>query len=258
MQRLRLFSRPLVVLFTLLSLILCPITSGKLIPSNNVLAGDLRQIDFTPHIFPLALTQTVESIGIDPNLRTTPIPHPTFGPGQYFEDDDPYSPQFDDDLIVGNKKYGYARFEENPDLYAVWITNEDGTHYLIVEKDSEVLTGGTDPNSGFFTLIMRIEEKYEQIQTAVDQRDAHYTTEKNYRWGEVVTTVIWSACVIFTEGLCLPLVGVFGGLFGLSMNKENDAKIQETIIDGHQREVANIQSKLRGKFKIGQVIYDQP
>ena len=259
MQSLKPISRSFLIPLTILSLILCPLTSGKFLPSNNALAGDQPQIEFTPHITPLALTQTAESIEIDPNLRTTPAPSPTFGPGQYFEEDDPNSPQFDDDLIVGNRKFGYAQLTDNPDLYAVWITDENGMkHYLIVDKDSEVLTGGTDPGSGFFILVNNREEKFNLILVAVDKKVKHQETGDKFAGGIVVSAAVWGLCMIATGGLCLPFGGVFGGFIGLTLNKDNDAGIQDTIIDGYQREVANIERRLRGKFKIGQIIYNQP
>jgi hypothetical protein len=71
-------------------------------------------------------------------------------------------------------------------------------------------------------------------------------------------TIAWGACYFITEGLCLPLVGVFGGFVGLKNNKNNDAKIQDTIIEGLRRDVEDIQSDLKGKFRIGQAIYGQP
>jgi hypothetical protein len=127
-----------------------------------------------------------------------------------------------------------------------------------VEKDCEVLTGGTNPNNGFFTLIDQMEDNYSQILMAVDQRDAYHNTSRNFKWGEVLTGIGWGFCVILTEGLCLPLVGVFGGFVGLSINKDDDARIQETIIVGLQREIEGIEKDLRGRFKIGQAIYRQP
>jgi hypothetical protein len=259
MQRLRWFPRPLIILITLLSLILCPLTSGKIISSNNASAEPLNQIDFTPDITPLALTQTAESIQIDPNLRSTPMPTPTYGPGQYFEGDDPNRPELNKDLIIGDNDFGYARLTENPDLYAVWITDESGIkQYLIVDKKSEVLTGGTDPDSGFFTLIRKRDEKFNLILTAADQRNEHKNTGDSFAGGIVVTGFIWGACILATGGLCLPFGGVFGGFIGLTFNEDSDARIQQTIIDGYQREVAQIESDLRGQFTIGRIIHEQP
>jgi hypothetical protein len=248
----------LLILLTIISIILCPLTSDRLFIPNDAMARNLRQVEFTPHISPLALTQTAEAIIIDPNLKTTPVPAPTLGPGQYFEADDPNRPQIDDNMIKGDQKFGYAQLLENPDLYAVWITDSDGTHYLIVDKGSEVLTGGTDPNSGFFTLIRQRDEKFNLILTAVDQRNEHKSTGDLFAGGTVVTGVIWGACIIATGGLCLPFGGVFGGFIGLTFNKDSDARIQQTIIDGYQREVAQIESDLRGKFTIGKIIHGQP
>jgi hypothetical protein len=240
-------------------LILCPLTSGKLIPSNHASAESLNQIDFTPDIPPLALTQTAESIQIDPNLRTTPMPTPTYGPGQYFEEDDPNRPKLDEPLIVGDDRFGYAQLTENPDLYAVWITDENGVkQYLIVYKDSEVLTGGTNPSKGFFKLVENREEKFNLITIAIEQREKHIGTGDIFLGGVVGTGLAWGICIFITGGWCLPAGGVLGGFLGLTVSKDNDARIQETIIDGYIRDVTRIEDDLRGKFIIGQIIYNQP
>ncbi|OGO15079.1 MAG: hypothetical protein A2Z14_05370 [Chloroflexi bacterium RBG_16_48_8] len=63
-------------------------------------------------------------------------PHPTLGPWQYFDENDMNRPEVD--LIEeGNDLFGYGPISGSDNLYAV--TDEVGTHYLIVHKDSELL-----------------------------------------------------------------------------------------------------------------------
>lgn len=258
MQRLKPIPRLFLIPLTILSLVLCPLTSIKFLPSNNALAGDQLQIEFTPHITPLALTQTAESIGFDPNLRTTPSPSPTLGPGQYFEEVDKNKPELDSDTIVGDMRFGFAQLIDNPNLYAVWITDADGTHYLIVESKNEVLTGGSDPKRGFIYLADRRETLQDQILRTYDQMTKHYNTANNFRLGSGSGAIVWALCVWFTGGWCLPALGIAGAFYGLSENKDNDAEIQQILIEGYRDEFFNCEKFMRGKFKVGQAIYDQP
>lgn len=137
------------------------------------------------------------------------------------------------------------------------MSDSEGTHYLIVPHDSEVLTGGTNPDGGFFHLAARRETLLAQVVDAFDQRTAHHETANDFRWGTFIAAVAWGACVIITEGLCLALGGAGAGFFGLSMNKDNDAEIQEILIEGKRTELDTLEGRMRGKFEIGQVIYGQ-
>ena len=258
MQRLRPISRSFIISLTILSLILCPLTSGKFLPSNHALAGDQPQIEFTPHITPLTLTQTAESIGIDPILRTTPAPSPTLGPGQYFEEDDLNKPELDPDTIVGDRKFGFAQIIDNPGLYAVWITDADGTHYLIVENTSEVLTGETDPKRGFFYLADRRKTLKDNILRTYDQMTKHRDTANNFRLGSGGGAFAWALCAWITGGWCLSALGIAGAFYGLAENKDNDVEIQQILLKGYRDEFTDCERLMRGKFKIGQTIYDQP
>jgi len=188
----------------------------------------------------------------------TPAAQPTFGPGQYFEEDDPNKPDFDRDTIQGNHEFGYAQLTENPEFFAVWVTDEDGTHYLIVDMDCQIMTGGPDPNSGFFNIIRNIDSKYTDIQQAERHKDTHENSASSFRWGETIAAIAWGGCVVLTEGLCLPLVGIFGGLAGLSLNKDNDAQIEEDNIEIYRQEIEDFQNDLNGLFVIGQAIYGNP
>jgi len=146
-----------VILFTIATFLLCPFGIARISHEDSVEAGALAQVEFTPNIAPLELTQTAESA----LLHTVPTPaaQPTYAPGQIYEEDDPNRPIPEQSLIEGNQKFGYAQLVENPDLYVVWITDENGAHYLIVDKDSQVLTGGSNPDSGFFKIISSIEDR---------------------------------------------------------------------------------------------------
>ena len=93
---------------------------------------------------------------------------------------------------------------------------------------------------------------------AVDQREAHKNTSRAFQVGEVLAAIAWGGCVFLTEGLCLPLVGVFSGLVGISLNKDNDVAVQQATIEGYRREIEGYQSDLQGLFIIGQAIHGQP
>jgi len=159
--------------------------------------------------------------------------------------------------MIGDYRFGFAQLIENPNLYAVWMTDSEGTHYLIVPHDSEVLTGGTDPTGGFFILVDRREKLHNDIQTANEEKRSHSSTANGFRIGTGLGAVGWAACAIFTGGWCVPVIGIAVALFGISENKDNDAEIQQNQIDGYRRELDYIEGRMRGKFKIGQVLYDE-
>lgn len=254
MKQRSLLSRTFFILLTTITVI---ITSARIAPLNPAAASSERQVEFTPHITPLSLTQTAESLEIGPLLAATAVPIPTLGPGQVFERDDPNRPRLDPDTIIGYQGFGFAQLTENSKLYAVWITDGEGTHYLIVPHDSEVLTGGTNPDGGFFHLAPLLEPLFDQIKTAGDDRKEHHETANNFRVSTLVVGIVWGICVIATEGLCLALGGFGGGLFGGSMLKDNDAAIQQNAIDSLNRQLEDVERRMRGKFKIGQVLYGQ-
>lgn len=248
---------PIIVIFVIITVILCPLSSVPIISPDNAAAEGQNQVEFTPEITPLSLTQTAEYLELGTVAAPTAGPTPALGPGQTFEKDDPHRPRLDPENIHGDPRYGYAQLTEDPDLYAVWITNAEGTHYLIVPHDSQVLTGGTDPGGGFFFLVSRQETLQGQIMTATGARNEYYKTGNKLRVGTGVVALAWAACAIFTDGLCLALGGLGGGFFGLSIVKDNDAAIQENLIEVHRTELENIQRNLRGKFTIGQVLYGE-
>jgi hypothetical protein len=180
------------------------------------------------------------------------------GPGQYYEEEDINKPELDPDTVVGDIKFGFAELTDNPGLYLVWITDADGIHYLIVESTSEVLTGGTDPKRGFFYLADRRDILQDQIISAYDQMTAHNDTANTFRLGAGGGAVGWAFCVWITGGWCLPALAIVGTFIGLSENKDNDAEIQQILIEGYREEIADCERYMKGKFKIGQSIYDQP
>ena len=73
---------------------------------------------------------------------SVPTPIPTLGPGQYFEEEN----KPDVSLIEGgDEQFGYGPLKDNPSLYAMWMTDEDGTHYFVVPKGDDSLLGDKDP-----------------------------------------------------------------------------------------------------------------
>ena len=246
-KRKALSSAGLIVVIAI-SLFVCPLaTAGSLGGQDVAAQAQLAQISFEPQLTPLGIEATPEA--------STPA---ILQPGQYFEENDSNRPEVDADTLVGDALFGYAQLVGDPSLTAVWITDSEGTHYLIVDSASDVLTGGGDPNNGFFQLANHRDQIHSQILVALDNRDAHHETADTFRWGTLAAAIGWAACAILTGGLCLPVVAIGAGALWYTENKDNDAQVQQNLIEGYQRDLADDERLMRGRFKIGQSLYGQP
>ncbi|MFQ5922583.1 MAG: hypothetical protein ACE5M4_07035, partial [Anaerolineales bacterium] len=182
---------------------------------------------------------------------STPIP--TIGPGSRFEQGDPYLKTIDPDGIVGDSRYGYYVLPEDPDSVLIWTTDETGTHYLVVREDSEVLTGGSDPENGIYRLVQRREELKTANANARLDRDTHKETAGFLRGGTVLAWGAAIGCVIASAGACvLGLLGIGAAAFAASLAQDDDAGEQHNAITINNEQIADIEGQMRFQQKIGQ------
>jgi len=176
------------------SLFVCMVTGGASARAPG------RQIEFTPH---------VTDVGATPIPGAEAIPTP--GPGQYFEEDDPNRPEVLRE--AGDAFFGYGPLASNPDLYAVWVTDGSGTHYYMVEKDSDLIWGDADPlggrrDNGLEDLIATRSSLLAQVSELVGLRGSRENTSRNLFWTGIGGLVLTGVCVAATLGAC----GIFAGL----------------------------------------------
>jgi len=231
------------------AIIACPLSATAYLAPTSALAQ--RQIGTVPPVSPNIPTPIGETGPI-------PTPLPTLEPGQYFESDDPNKPPVDPDSIVGDLKFGYGRSEDNPDLYVVWMTDQNGTHYLTVHKDSEILSGGSDPAGGFIDLV----RERERIRADIDLAVANQATERRARdrfaGGAFGAAAIGLACVAITAGTCLAFVGVAAAAVWLSLSKDTETELIQNQIDRDQKDLSQIEGNLRFGFRVGQTTEAEP
>jgi hypothetical protein len=105
-------------------------------------------------------------------LTPVPTPLPTLGPGQYFAEGDEY-PRLG--ISYGNDLFGWGYILEDTSLALVWMTDGDGTHYLIVEATNEWLLGTIDEETdvrgenGFDDFITQMEERIDEFYDDVGE-----------------------------------------------------------------------------------------
>jgi hypothetical protein len=214
-------------------------------------------VSFVPSIAPLEITQTVEGPGLG---AVTPVP--TLGPGQYFEEDDPNRP----DIAYregGDAQYGYGPLAVDPNLYAMWVSDRNGTHYYIVHRDSEVLRGGIDPEggrypNGFDDLIEERRGILNAIQERVTARDSNDETSESLLLGSLLFLGGAGVCVAFTLGACGVFVGVAGAFLVPSFMTQGDARQAESERQDLVVRLADVQGRLTGRFALGGAALPNP
>ena len=179
-----------------------------------------------------------------------PTPLPTIGPGSTFEQGDTNNPgvRF---IEKGDTAFGYGPLKGSDELYAVWTTDRDGTHYIVVHKDSVLLRGGIDPatNSryanGFDELIRLREEAQKLLDAEVAQIDPHNDTANNiFNIGAAVATVGAVVCILVTFGACAPIVGIGAALIVGGFASQSVARAHGAAARVHADSVESIEGEL--------------
>jgi hypothetical protein len=191
-------------------------------------------------------------------VEPLPTAIPTLFAGQYFEEGDLGRPKVDEDAMEGDLQFGFQRLTENPDLYMVWMTDADGTHYMILRADSDVITGGNDPESGFLFLVRQRERVQDDILTTIDNRDTYRRSARNFRWGTVGALVVAGILTFVAPPAALVFVGIAGGAFWASRAQDTNAEVQQNILEALQRQARDFEGDLRQGFRIGQAMESIP
>jgi hypothetical protein len=249
-QQMKSTPRNLLIVSIVLSLFLCPLANRGVSRLSVVEAGVLSFRTLSP------MTATFDApIGTQPPALA---PFPTLGPGQYFDEKDVNQPQVY--LIEeGDEFFGYGPVSGNDDLYAVWITDESGTHYLIVHKDSELLRGDIDPvtdkriGNGFDQMM----DPWVQISEDIESKLGDINEQQESRMSSHGTALGIAGfggliCVVVTGGACLVTVGLAAlaswgkGVFHNGQRRAEIARLEEL-----QNNLIDEETRIVGKFEIG-------
>lgn len=234
-----------VLLFSALCLLVFQLANSILLGSKVALAQD----EF-PTLAPNVVTFT-------PAVEDgTPVPAAIseIVPGTRFEEGDPYLKSIDEEGIIGDKSYGYYEIPENPDAVLIWTTDGTGTHYLVVEKGSDILTGGDDPENGFYRLVQRREELEKANETARLNRDTHKETAGFMRGGSIVAFGAAIGCVVTGVIPCVVgLIGIGAAAFVASLVQDDDKGEEQNTITTNNEEIATIEGQMRFRQRTGQI-----
>ena len=189
---------------------------------------------------------------------SVPTPIPTLGPGQYFEEEN----KPDVSLIEGgDEQFGYGPLNDNPSLYAMWVTDEDGTHYFVVPKGDDSLLGDKDPltdqrlKNGFNQFIEDRDKTVTDMRSKRDDIHAHQRSrEITFYTVSAIVGFVAGFCIVVTLGVCGAAVAIGApiaikvGSEGFVDNAERESDIDRlsTLEDSLVKEEA----RLQGKFEV--------
>jgi hypothetical protein len=240
------FRMALIILIAV-SVVVCPFLLGARELRYASHAGNERQITFTPHVVPLELTQTAEGL-----LLGIVIPVPTLGPGQYFEEDDPNRPDPKKVLITsfGDDFFGYGRIRDTNNLYLVWVSDRDGTHYLIIDGNAP---GFMDParTDEFSDLIADMSSKQQAVLEKMAELQRERAAGRDYFFYSMLSGTIGLGCLISGQLQCSVPAGIaFFSFLGLGRTRNNDANAIDAELDSLMVSLGRINENLRGTFEI--------
>jgi hypothetical protein len=147
-------ARLCLIVLMLLGLVAIPIATAALSPSTSVYA----QIEFTPNVATLDVTVSPQPATIGPLV---------WAPGMQFDCPVGMPERCRPDLVnmYGDDLFGWGELLGEPGLVLVWITDETGTHHLVVSADDPQFAGLAGGGS-FADLI---EDRDEQIRYIQDR-----------------------------------------------------------------------------------------
>ena len=208
-----------------------------------------QPIDFTPNVKQLELT----SIAVTAIAQGFVAPAPTLGPGQLYEEQNRPEVSLTEG---GNDEFGYGPSKENPDVYVVWMTDENGTHYFTVGSESDELRGTLDKATntrsanGYVHLIAERQVKLEDISDAQNEANTHQSLRMTSHYGALGLAFLGGVvCGIVTGGACFVAFGVAAGtawVAGVVQNGEKAAA--QDNVSRLEGQLQTIDTRLQGKF----------
>jgi hypothetical protein len=229
------------VVLVAISLFVCPLAAG-----GFGLGGANAQIAFTPNVSNLVLTQTVEGVSIGAFAWEAGM---TFDCPRGEPESCLLDPSTEVVSIVGDEEFGYGEIRDSGGLYAVWVTDERGTHYLVVDGSDPQLTA--DRADHFASLVSDRAED----QAAIDERMAEIDGERGLRYGldvgSLATILVGAgACTFITVGGCiLPFAAGALTLVGNAMAHASAQASLEATLPALQEELAQTERNLIGRFE---------
>jgi len=185
-----------------------------------------------------------------------PTPIPTLGPGSYFEEGDMRVP-VPSFIEAGDENNGYGPLAGEPGMYLIWVTDEKGKRYLVVEEDSEIFLGRIDEatgeriENGFDDYIQKWIEKRKEL----DLKQVEVNGHQRKRYGSHTVSVGIAlvggiACSIITAGACLIAFGTAAlASWGTGVYANGERATAQEELDLMQSDLDDFYNKVLGKFE---------
>lgn len=229
-----------------ISVIACPLGFASYVSVDSAHAfGQFGTIPPETREFEEAMRATDEA----------PTKIPTVGPGSSFDEGDPNKPavQYTEE---GDADFGYGPLVGDDELYAVWTTDENGTHYVVVHKDSALLrgsedtaTGGRHPN-GFDELVKQREATKQKFVQEVTQAETRVdTSNRSFSIGLGVALVGSAVCIFVSFGACAPLVAIGGGFLLSAYNGQDTASTHLAAATDHAEVIETLDGRLNERLE---------
>ena len=199
-------------------------------------------------------------VPVDPDFEdpidediAVPIPIPTIGPGSAFDQDDPNRPRVKE-IEEGDEQFGYGPMAGSDELYVVWTTDNTGTHYLVVQKDSDYLRGTRDSatggryENGFDNLIKQreVEKLIRDEEIAIrDSRES--TADVALGIGVVVAVGGGVACIVATLGFCGAIIGLGGAFLVGAFASQSTALDHNASAKVHSNAIREMERRLNSR-----------
>ena len=184
------------------SLLLGPLLGNALVLSPGISFAHL-QVTIAPPAaeFPTPFGDVVPT--------ATPIP--TLGPGQSFEQDSFNRPE----TITqqGDDQFGYGRIQGSTSSLLIWFTDEAGTHYLVVDENSEAQKTIVEE---FKQAIGDRETKGTEIEIKDLEIEKATRTGRRNETFTIGLAVAGGICGLLTGGICIPFALAAVAAYGLS------------------------------------------
>jgi len=217
------------------SIILCSFTTGMIRP--RALGTPFRTV-------PPVNATLATPIGA---LTPVPTPIPTLGPGQYFEEGGDIP-----ELVTknGDDEFGYGEIAGSSDLYLIWVTDEDGTHYLIIEENDDNFSNDSKPDD-FLDLISKREEIQNDIHDIEIKITEQQASRKGSNGGAIIIVAIGGiVCTFITAGGCfLPFATGGLGLVGKAIAHNTSANDLAELLVPLEKELSKNEQNILGRFE---------
>ncbi|MFQ5923584.1 MAG: hypothetical protein ACE5M4_12150 [Anaerolineales bacterium] len=230
-------------------------TSISHIGAGAYAKGLSQPIDFTPNVKQLELTSIAATAVADGIV----LPNPTLGPGQLYSEENKPAVSHTE---KGDDEFGYGPSKENSDVYVVWMTDENGTHYFTVGATSDELLGTEDPvtgtraTNGYVHLIEDRELKKVDVIDKEQEANRHQNLRMTSHGAAIGVAIAGGLiCGFLSLGTCFVAFGVAAVTAWVSGAVQNGEKVSsQEDLSVLQGQLQGIETQLQGKF--GQAMRD--